>query len=318
MLGLILGLGAAFIRELTDDTVQSVDDLPRRMEIPILGMIPAHEGRRALEPSARRPRKPSGDGSWLRIDALNKDGPNSSAIIDAFGTLRTAVLFRNGGPAAQSILISSCRAGEGKTTISVNLAMSLAKLGSRVLLIDADLRRPSVHRALGIQPGPGLGDYLRGGPDWKNSVRFGVVDNLDVLPSGGATTRAADLLASRRVGFLLREAEARYDYVILDAPALFINATDATLLSRVVDGVVAVVRSRTTPRALVARLPQDVPNLMGVVVNDLQKGSMPDFGDYFAEYGEASEEASTTSKRSPRSAEVMSHVARSNTQPESA
>src|SRR5690606_31607569 len=110
--------------------------------------------------------------------------------------------------------------------------------------------------------------------------------------------------------FLLREAEARYDFVVIDAPALFINATDATLLSRVVDGVVAVVRSRTTPRALVARLPQEVPNLLGIVVNDLQKGSMPDFGDYFAEYGEAEEESSG-SRRSPRSAEVMSHVARS-------
>jgi len=316
MLGLVLGVGAAFIRELFDDTLKSVEDLPRRMELPILGMIPAHEGRPPLQSPVGTTGKPPGDGSWLRIDLLKGGAANSNAIVDAFGGLRTAVLFRNLGPTARSILVSSCRAGEGKTTVSLNLAMSLAKLGSRVLLIDADLRRPSVHRALGIQQGPGLGDYLRGGSGWRNSVRFGVVDGLDVLPSGGATTRAADLLAGKRLEGLLREAEAHYDFVIVDSPALFINATDATLLSRVVDGVVVVVRSRTTPKALVARLPEEIPNLMGVVVNDLRRGSMPDYGDYFAEYGDPPEETEAASQQSVRSPEVMSHGARSDTQPE--
>lgn len=305
MLGLVLGVGAAFVRELFDDTLKTVGDLPRRMEVPVLGMIPAHEGPRVLESKARRR---SSEGSWLRLDMLQKGAAHSNAIVDAFGTLRTAVLFRNGAPVAQSILVTSCRAGDGKTTISVNLAMSLAKLGSRVLLVDADLRRPSVHRALGIQPGPGLSHHLEGTSDWKGSVRFGVTDGLDVLPSGGETSRAADLLAGHEMSALLREAEARYDYVIVDSPALFINAADATLLSRVVDGVVVVVRSNTTPKALVARLPEEVPNFMGVVLNDLQKGSMPDFGDYFAEYAATPEDASTTSSRSPRSADGMRHI----------
>lgn len=315
MLGLVLGIGAAFVKELFDDTLQTVGDLPRRMELPVLGMIPAHEGRSARESRIRRA---SSEGSWLRMDLLKKGAAHSNAIVDAFGALRTAVLFRNGAPAAKSILVSSCRAGEGKTTISVNLAISLAKLGSRVLLVDADLRRPSVHRALGIQAGPGLSNHLQGGPDWKGSVRFGVLEGLNVLPSGGDTSRAADLLAGDGMGSLLREAEARYDFVIVDAPALFINAADATLLSRLVDGVVVVVRSNTTPKALVARLPEEVPNLMGVVVNDLRKGSMPDFGDYFAEYAVTPDEASPASHRSPRSAEAMSPVARSNNQPEGA
>lgn len=315
MLGLVLGVGAAFVKELFDDTLKTVGDLPRRMELPVLGMIPAHEGPSALESKVR---KRSGEGSWLRIDRLPKGAAQSNAIVDAFGTLRTAVLFRNGAPVAQSILVSSCRAGDGKTTISVNLAMSLAKLGSRVLLVDADLRRPSVHRALGIQPGPGLSDHLQGTSDWKGSVRFGVADGLDVLPSGGETSRAADLLAGHGMSALLREAEARYDFVVVDSPALFINAADATLLSRVVDGVVVVVRSNTTPKALVARLPEEVPNFMGVVLNDLQKSSMPDFGDYFAEYAATPEDASPPSSRSPRSAEGISHVARSTNQPEGA
>ena len=312
MLGLSLGVGAAFVRELFDDTLNTVGDLPRKMELAVLGMIPAHQGPSALE---SRTRRTTSDGSWLRIDRLKRGVAQSNAIVDAFGALRTAVLFRNETPVAQSILVSSCRAGEGKTTISVNLAMSLAKLGSRVLLIDADLRRPSVHRALGIEVAPGLVHHLQGGRPWMESVRFSVAEGLDVLPSGGDTSRAADLLAGSRMGLLLRDAEAHYDFVIIDSPALFINAADATLLSRLVDGVVVVVRSRTTPRALAARLPEEVPNLMGVVVNDLKKGSMPDFGEYFAEYAVTLEEASPASHPSNRSAEGVSPVAPSNNQP---
>jgi capsular exopolysaccharide synthesis family protein len=299
MLGLVLGVGGAFAREVMDDTVQNATDLPTRTNVHVLGMIPSHEthptptlvGRlpgsaTRLAARSRRPTSLLEASPWLRIDALKNGGMNNNAVVDAFGALRTAVLFRNGGPLPRTILVTSCRAGEGKTTVSLNLAMSLAKLGRRVLLIDADLRRPSLHLALGLPSGPGLVNYLSQDVHWKRLVQVGVVEGLDVLRSGGATTHAADLLANRRVRLLLREAETQYDHVIVDAPALFINAPDATLLSREMDGVVVVVRSRSTPKALVDRIPGEVPNLLGVVVNDLQKNSMPDFGDYFAEYGD--------------------------------
>jgi capsular exopolysaccharide synthesis family protein len=289
MLGLVLAVAGAFVREVMDDTVQNAADLPIRTHVPVLGMIPSHDTRPTPTLVGRLPRTAArvlDAGQWLRIDSPNNGAVNNSAVVDAFGTLRTAVLFSHGGQLPRTILVSSCRAGEGKTTVSLNLAMSLAKLGSRILLIDADLRRPSVHLALGLPPGPGLVNYLSQDLDWKRLVQVGVVEGLDVLRSGGATRHAADLLAGHRLGLLLREAQTRYDHVIVDAPALFINAPDATLLSREVDGVVVVVRSRSTPRALVDRIPAQVPNLLGVVVNDLQKNSMPDFGDYFAEYGE--------------------------------
>jgi len=304
MLGLVLGVGAAFMREHLDDTVQNVADLPSRSNVPVLGMIPAHDVRNsaplvgqvergALRFRVKARRGLAESGQWLRIDARTNGGMHDNTVVDAFGALRTAVLFRNGGPLPCSILVSSCRAGEGKTTVSVNLAMSLAKLGSRVLLIDGDLRRPAVHLALGLPSGPGLVNYLSQAVDWKRLVQVDVVDGLDVLRSGGAASHAGDLLAGLRMGLLLREAETIYDYVIVDAPALFINAPDATLLSREVDGVVVVVRSGSTPRALVDRIPQEVPNLMGLVVNDLQKNSMPDFQDYFAEYGEVNGDANS-------------------------
>jgi Mrp family chromosome partitioning ATPase len=114
-----------------------------------------------------------------------------------------------------------------------------------------------------------------------------IAPGLDVLTSGGATGRAGDLIAGPGLGPLLREAQESYDYVIVDAPALFINAVDARVLSHLVDGVVVVVRSRSTPRALVDRIPRVVPNVIGVVVNDLRRESLPEyFADYFAGYGE--------------------------------
>jgi capsular exopolysaccharide synthesis family protein len=300
MLGLVIGVIVAFGRELFDDTVQTADDFPISDDVPILAMIPSMgaEGpdgsplRTATDMSGLLP-WPGRDNrarvhqvTWPRIDTVDRRGPTGNALADSFGALRTAVLFKDHDPLPRSILVSSCRAGEGKTTVSVNFAMSLAQLGHRVLLIDADLRKPAVHRAFKIPASPGLVNCLTNGARWRDVVRSGVSDGLDVLTSGGATTRAGDLLAGNRLAPLLARAEEHYDFVVVDAPALFINASDARLLSQMVDGVVVVVRSRSTPRALVDRIPRTVPNVMGVVVNDLKKDSLPGyFADYFADYG---------------------------------
>ena len=301
MLGLVLGVGAAFLREVTRDSINTPEDVPAARDLPVLAMIPALDsagGPRAgsfprsdgkLLPWASVNAADAGGGQhrWPRIDnETRRSDPAATALADAFGTLRTAVLFRANGDPSTSILVTSCRAGEGKTTVSVNLAISLARLGRRVLLIDADLRRPAVHRALGVDAKPGLIRCLARGRDWRELVRPAPVPGLEVLPCGGTSSRAGDLLAGNRLPPLLREAREEYDFVIVDAPALFINAADARILSQHVDGVVTVVRSRSTPRPLVARVPEMLPNLIGIVVNDLRKNSLPDyFGDYFADYG---------------------------------
>lgn len=307
MLGLVLGVAAAFVKELLDDTVQTAEDLPVTGQVPVLAMIPsigspedqatllAESARRAggmlpwpsyQEAERRRARTARRRRRWPTIEMVDERDPAAHALADAFGALRTAVLFEEDEAVPRSILVSSCRAGEGKTTVSVNLAISLARLGHRVLLIDGDMRRPAVHQALRVRGKPGFADYLSKEVAWQAAVRRSVIERLDVLPSGGPTTRAGDLLSRGGLDGLLHEARERYAFVIVDAPALFINAADAKLLSRDVDGVVAVVRSRSTPRSLVDRIPHAVPKLIGVVVNDLRQSSLPDyFGDYFA-YGE--------------------------------
>jgi polysaccharide biosynthesis transport protein len=299
MLGMVLGVFLAFGREVFDDTVHTGEDFPISEEVPVLAMIPTVTTGAASDVPFQLPRGGGvgwlgkGDnhqrnGGWHRIDKVH---PTGRALADAFGALRTAVLFDQGHPLPRTILVTSCRVAEGKTTVSVNLAMSLAQLGDRVLLIDADLRRPAVHRAFHIPARPGLAHCLGRGVRYDAVVQESVAPGLDVLPSGGSTTRAGDLLAGPRMGPLLREAEEAYDYVICDAPALFINAADARVLAQLVDGVVVVVRSRSTPRALVDRIPRAVPNVIGVVVNDLKQGSLPGyFAQYFDGYGETGDE----------------------------
>jgi Mrp family chromosome partitioning ATPase len=168
--------------------------------------------------------------------------------------------------------------------------MSTAKLGKRVLLVDADMRKPAVHRAFRVNPGPGLASCLAGESNWLSVRRHSGVEDVHLLPAGEPTPGAADLLSGERLALLLREAEEIYDLVIVDAPALFINASDAKLLARRVNGVIVVLRSRFTPKALVDRIPVTIPNVMGLVVNDLLTTSMPDyFGNYFTGYGNVPE-----------------------------
>ncbi|HUF76933.1 MAG TPA: polysaccharide biosynthesis tyrosine autokinase [Longimicrobiales bacterium] len=302
MLGLVLGVCMAFGREIFDNTVQTVEDFPISEEVPVLAMIPAigvgdGEGSKRSGMLPWRSAQPSElSKGWHRMDNGHTTG---RALTDSFGALRTAVLFKDDDdPLPRTILVTSCRAGEGKTTVSVNFAMSLAQLGHRVLLVDADLRKPSVHRAFGIEPGPGLVDCLLFRAPWKDVLQKSVAPKLDVLTSGGPSSRAGDLVAGPRLQPILDEAKEVYDYVVVDAPALFINAADARVLAQLVDGTVVVVRSRVTPRALVDRIPRAVPNVIGVVVNDLRKDSLPDYySDYFAEYGEGDRDGSVSNGR---------------------
>ena len=305
MLALVLGVAAAFGRELMDGTVRSAEDLSLADRLPVLALIPSFAyagGGRGLAGSTGHlllPRRGSnGNGrksvtpraEWPRIDSSDGGHPAGRALADSFGSLRASVLFEEGKAAPRSLLVTSCRPGEGKTTVAVNLAMSTAKLGKRVLLIDADMRKPSVHRAFRINPGPGLASCLAGEANWLSVRRHSGVEDVHLLPAGDPTPGAADLLSGERLALLLREAEEIYDIVIIDAPAVFINASDAKLLARQVSGVIVVLRSRFTPRALVDRIPVTIPNVMGLVVNDLLTTSMPDyFGNYFTGYGNVPE-----------------------------
>jgi polysaccharide biosynthesis transport protein len=277
--GLLLGLGLAFVRESLDTSVRTPEEISTLGDVQVIALIPS------VPPIRARNRKlallAGAAGNRQRIDRQLK---SYSALSEAVSGLRTSVLFNTGEAQARSLLITSAQPAEGKTTISTNLSISLTALGRRVLLIDADLRAATLHRIFGIDREHGLTDFMSGETDWRGAVRRNVLPLLDVIPAGSSARNPTDLLSVNDTSAMIRAAEAEYDFVILDAPALFINAADTRILAPAVDGVVVVIRSGSTPRGLLQNMVAQIPNLLGVVLNDLNVRRFP---DYYRPYGSA-------------------------------
>jgi capsular exopolysaccharide synthesis family protein len=273
LVGVMLGLGVAFVRSYSDTTVRTLDEVEALSDRPVLALIP----------SVRTPVGPPVSHGGTAGALASGTGQVFDDLAEAFRGLRTSVLFESMGPLPRVLMITSAAPGEGKTFVTTNLAISLASLGRRVLLIDADLRRPAVDRVFGLKGGAGLARCLAGDVTWEEALSRNVVPGLDVLSSCTDSLSPSDLLSSPAVGVLLREATAEYDFVLVDAPALFINVPDARILAQKVDGVVLVVRSGVTPRDLVRRLTAQTPNLVGLVLNGYDLRQLP---ASYAAYGE--------------------------------
>ncbi|HEV8383777.1 MAG TPA: polysaccharide biosynthesis tyrosine autokinase [Candidatus Acidoferrales bacterium] len=301
LLGAMLGVGAAFLQEYLDNTLKTSEDVERFLRLPSLAVIPAAQtlnGRhgaygygaygRAERHAALTAGGERDDGApimragWYRIDT----GSHHAALSEAFRGLRTSVLLSSAERPPRSLLITSSRPNEGKTTVAINLAISLAQLGQRVLLIDGDLRRPSVHKAFGMQEEDGLVRYLTGGADWRACVRATSQPGLDVLVCGPLPPNPAELLSSERMRALLAQASAEYGMVVSDSPPL-LNVADSRILATMVEGMVLVVEGGGTPREMARRsqaAAQHVgANLIGVVLNKLD-ARHDGYGYYYYRY----------------------------------
>ena len=280
--GLVFALGAAFLCDYFDNSVKSSEEVEELLQIPSLAMIPNFI-------LARRRRQlaygGAGDGNGAGSNgggASNGFGgelvvlrePRSPAA-EAFRALRTAILFSAPGAPPKVILVTSAGASEGKTVSSLNLATSLAEAGSRVLLLDGDLRRPGCHRALGLENDRGLSNFLAGQADLGGVIHALDAPRLFFVPAGPAAPNPAELVGSVRMRDTLEELRDAYDFIILDSPPV-LPVTDAVILAREADGVVLVVKGDDTPRELVRRardlLIQANPHLLGAVVNNVDVG----------------------------------------------
>jgi polysaccharide biosynthesis transport protein len=276
--GLVLGVGFAFLREYADQSVKTPEEAVGFGTAPLLAVIPSVPLRTSRLHA--RTQHTMARGSWHRIDERT---PHDPQLADAFHGLRTSVLFDAGGALPRTLLVTSSAPGEGKTTVSVNLAISMANLGRRVLIVDADLRRPSLHQVFGVPQRYGLAEQLAGTVPWQQSLRRDVSPGLDLLTAGAKTSSPPDLFASGRIDAWLADVATAYDFIVLDAPALFINMPDARLLAHATDGVLLVVRSGSTPRDVVSRLIAQTPNLVGLVLNQFDRKRLP---AYYSDYGE--------------------------------
>jgi len=285
--GLMLGVGAAFSCEYFDQSVKSTQDVEDLLLLPTLATIPNFEqARRATVRGAhvrRLPTSSDGNGAAARngngtTDAL--DGQSDlvllrepwSQVAEAFRSLRTAVLFTARGAPPKVVVVTSAVAAEGKTVGSLNLATALAEAGSRVLLLEADLRHPRCHRTLGVDAARGLASVLAGQEELESVIHSLEAPRLSFIPAGAVPPNPAELMSSARMREIVASLRSRYDFVIIDTPPV-LPVTDAVVLAREADAVVLVVRGHGTPSGLVReardRLLMTGAPLLGVVVNDV-------------------------------------------------
>ncbi len=280
MVGLVLGVALAIIEESLDTSIKSAEDLERVISAPTLSVVPLARSSSWL--------KIGGDKSLAHENAVESivlKHPTSS-LAEAYHILRTAILLSTAPRPPQALLVTSAQPGEGKTCTALNLAIGLAQRGVPVVLVDADMRRPGVSRALGISAnGAGLSSILAGGHTVDESLRqYEPVPNLWVLPAGPEAPNPADLLSSPAMREVLEKLRARFTHVLLDSAPLLL-VTDATLLSGMVDGTVLVVESGVMARRGLLRAHKILQSAGGKVLGAvLNKWDARSEG-YYAYYG---------------------------------
>ena len=262
VLGLIFGLALAFLLEFMDTSVKSIEDVERYLGVPVLAVIPKDVGMLHKE-------------SGLSPDA------------EAYRILRTNIEFNRKSADANAITVVSGGAGEGKSTTLVNLAFICAQGGYNTLMIDADLRRPTLHNHFEINNSVGLTNYLTTDLALEDVILQTPIENLYFMPSGILPSDAAGILNSRRMSELIADVKSRFDLVLLDSPPI-LGVSDASVLASEADLTIVVVQHRKLPRNILMRVKQAVENvggtLLGVVLNNVDIRSDNQYQYYTSYY----------------------------------
>lgn len=214
-------------------------------------------------------------------------GQEHAAGTEEFRTLRSRLYQLREKQAISKVLVSSALPKEGKSFTAANLAQVIVRQhGRRVVLIDADLRNPQVHRLFGAEPGPGLSDYLAQETDEYSILQRGMIENLFLIPAGRMSANPAELLANGRMKTLLSRLEQVFDWVIIDSPPA-VPVADATIIAKDCDGVLLVVRSNSTPVDAARRARKEFAdrNVLGVVLNGITPELAPYTQYYYSAYG---------------------------------
>jgi len=277
IVGLILGVTLAFVEEGLDNSIKSAEDVERLIAAPALAIVPA-AGSEGKSPYWRRNgHRKNGNRHGLTKGAA--DGAvalavlkhPASALSESYRALRTSILLSTAVRPPQVLLVTSPQPNEGKSCTSLNLALTLAQRGSRVLVVDGDLRKPVIAPHLGIAEECGLSGLLTGAGELGEVLhQVEGISQLWVLPGGPTPPNPAELLSSPRMADILQQLRERFDHIVVDSPPLLM-VTDATILSTLVDGVVLVVESGVTVRGALLRAHALLENaggrVLGVVMN---------------------------------------------------
>jgi tyrosine-protein kinase Etk/Wzc len=241
LMGLVLGIGLAFVRLRLDDHVRRPDDLAA-LDVPLVGTVPD---------MTEMLREDFGDREFVEANGLRLD-PHLVTLLnpltvasEAYRGIRTSVQFSRPDTVIETILVTSARPGEGKSTMVLNLAITMAQAGRRTLVVDADLRKPTIHRKLGIPSEPGLVGLLFEGRPFDPETYRSAIDDLYVIPAGQLAPNPSELLGSQALRDAIGLFRDHFDVVIFDAPPV-LAATDAVLLSTQCDATIVVAAAGTT------------------------------------------------------------------------
>lgn len=247
VVGLVFGVGLAFFIEYLDTSVKTMEDVESLLQVPVLAVVPKN------------------------ISILLNEPPDNPDA-EAYRIMRTNMEFNRKNPDANTITVVSGGTGEGKSTTLSNIAFTFARGGYSTLIVDADLRRPSQHRILGLGNETGLTDYLTSDIELEEVVIQTKVDNLYLLTSGKLPADAVGILNSQRMVEFIEEVKSRFDIIFFDSPPI-LGVSDASVLSSAVDLTIIVVQHRRFPRAMLQRVKQAVlnvgGNIVGVVLNNV-------------------------------------------------
>lgn len=255
-IGLLLGGALIVLIDGLDNTVRSEDDVDRVTKKPILGYLPQ------IDPTLLK--------EFGSIDTMTEIAPRSS-FAEGIKTLRTNLMFMSPDNPPQLLLVTSPGPGEGKTLISMNMSIAMAHSGQRTLVVDSDMRRPRVHKALGVENTAGLADVLLGKSSLNDAIRPTEIENLSVLSCGEIPPNPLELLHTKKFQEVIAELRRSYDRVIFDSPPLAVS--DGLVLSHSVDAVLLILKFGKTRRELLKRSVEQLEAIgapfMGCVLNDI-------------------------------------------------
>ncbi|HEY5498633.1 MAG TPA: polysaccharide biosynthesis tyrosine autokinase, partial [Syntrophales bacterium] len=306
ILGLILGVVFAFLIETFDTSIGAIEEVEEFLGVHVLGVIPFVSVEEIKTLLSDDPDVSLDEDKIRRYARLAAHFVPSSTLSESYKALRTSLNFVCTENNLKTILFTSSSPGEGKTSIVVNVAITMAQIGQKVLLIDGDLRRPVISKLFGIEQIPGLTDVILGNYEWHNVVRSVTdlmmgrmsieeimktpgMDNLHIITSGTYSPSPSEIINSRAIGEFMNNIRKEYDMVLIDAPPV-LAATDAALWSSRVDGTALVYQVGKVARGALRRSKVSLENLkanvIGVVLNGLKAEISPDFGyqDYYYYY----------------------------------
>jgi polysaccharide biosynthesis transport protein len=258
IVGLVVGVGLAFFIEYLDTSVKTIDDVERALQAPVLGVIPQNVGSLADE-----------EGS-------------DSQYAEAYRVLRTHILFSRKDEKLNTLAVVSAGAGEGKSTTTLNLATIFAQAGQRILVVDSDLRRPTLHKILRVSNSLGLVSYLLKQNTLEEVIQKTKVPMLDFMASGKLPSSSMGILNSPRMKELITELKQRYDFIFFDSPPIM-GVSDASILASEIDMTIQVIQYRRYPQPMNIRAKQMIEkvggNLVGIVLNNINMSQ--DEGYYY-------------------------------------